>query len=157
MLLSFSAFYAPLQKTAKIEVYAPAHHPPPLLRGFRVHILICRGSGLPPFFLLSPANSYDAPLAKRLLAGAVHSYQIHSRIVRLYAAYWILRLISWIHSVLGAIAVILWNTKNRKTAHACLLPGREKNLGNAAVSNASLDAFFSSFICNVPLCVAGLK
>jgi hypothetical protein len=37
--------------------HAPAHHPRPLLRGFRVHTLICRGSGLPLFFLLSPANS----------------------------------------------------------------------------------------------------
>jgi hypothetical protein len=36
--------------------HAPAHHPRPLLRGFRVHTLICRGSGLPLFFLLSPAN-----------------------------------------------------------------------------------------------------
>ncbi len=33
--------------------HAPAHHPLPLLRGFRVHTLICRGSGLPLFFLLS--------------------------------------------------------------------------------------------------------
>src|SRR6266566_2927723 len=28
--------------------HAPAHHPRPLLRGFRVHTLICRGSCLPP-------------------------------------------------------------------------------------------------------------
>jgi len=48
--------------------HAPAHHPRPLLRGFRVHTLICRGSGLPLFFLLSPANSHDAPFARRLLA-----------------------------------------------------------------------------------------
>ena len=34
--------------------HAPAHHPRSLLRGFRVHTLICRGSGLPLFFLLSP-------------------------------------------------------------------------------------------------------
>ncbi len=39
--------------------HAPAHHPLPLLRGFRVHTLICRGSGLPLFFLLSPANSHS--------------------------------------------------------------------------------------------------
>jgi hypothetical protein len=51
--------------------HAPAHHPLPLLRGFRVHTLICRGSGLSLFFLLSPANSHDAPFAQRLLAGAV--------------------------------------------------------------------------------------
>lgn len=45
--------------------HAPAHHPRSLLRGFRVHTLICRGSGLPLFFLLSPANSHDAPFAQR--------------------------------------------------------------------------------------------
>ena len=77
--------------------HAPAHHPRPLLRGFRVHTLICRGSGLPLFFLLSPANSHDAPFAQRLLAGAVRFYQIRPRIVRLDAAYWGLRLIAWIN------------------------------------------------------------
>jgi hypothetical protein len=30
--------------------HAPAQHPRPLLRGYRVHTLICRGSGLPLFF-----------------------------------------------------------------------------------------------------------
>jgi hypothetical protein len=34
--------------------HAPAQHPRPLLRGYRVHTLLCRGSGLPVFFLLSP-------------------------------------------------------------------------------------------------------
>jgi hypothetical protein len=46
--------------------HAPAHHPRPLLLGYRVHTLICRGSGLPLFFLLSPAHAHDAPFAKRL-------------------------------------------------------------------------------------------
>src|SRR5947209_17314328 len=32
--------------------HAPAHHPRSLLLGYRVHTLICRGSGLPLFFLL---------------------------------------------------------------------------------------------------------
>jgi hypothetical protein len=66
--------------------HAPAHHPRPLLRGFRVHTLICRGSGLPLFFLLAPAHCHDAPFAPRLLAGAVRLYQIRPRIIRLDAA-----------------------------------------------------------------------
>jgi hypothetical protein len=33
--------------------HAPAQHPRPFLRGYRVHTLLCRGSGLPLFFLLS--------------------------------------------------------------------------------------------------------
>ena len=46
--------------------HAPAHHPRPLLHGYRVHTLLCRGSGLPVQFLLSPANCHDAPFARPL-------------------------------------------------------------------------------------------
>jgi hypothetical protein len=91
--------------------HAPAQHPRPLLRGYRVHTLICRGSGLPLFFLLSPANSHDAPFAQPLLAWAVHLYQIRPHVIRLDAAYWGLRLIAWLHTILGAVAVIPWNPK----------------------------------------------
>jgi DDE family transposase len=86
--------------------HAPAQHPRPLLRGYRVHTLICRGSGLPLFFLLSPANTHDAPFARPLLAWAVQLYRIRPCVIRLDAAYWGLRLIAWIHGVLGAVAVI---------------------------------------------------
>jgi transposase len=103
-----------------------------------VHTLICRGSGLPLFFLLSPANSHDAPFAQRLLAGAVRLYQIRPCIVRLDAAYWGLRLISWIHAVLGAIAVIPWNPKNQKN-RSCLPPTWTKEeLGK----RSSIERFF---------------
>src|SRR5438046_1478461 len=54
--------------------HAPAHHPRPLLRGYRVHTLLCRGSGLPIFFLLSPANLHDAPFARLLLEWALRLY-----------------------------------------------------------------------------------
>ncbi|HCF83754.1 MAG TPA: hypothetical protein DEV72_00940 [Ktedonobacter sp.] len=101
--------------------HTPAQHPRPLLRGYRVHTLICRGSGLPIFFLLSPANSHDAPFAQPLLAWAVHLYQIRPRFIRLDAAYWGLRLIAWIHTVLGAVAVIPWNPKRQKN-RTCLPP-----------------------------------
>ena len=130
--------------------HAPAHHPLPLLRGFRVHTLICRGSGLPLFFLLSPANSHDAPFAKRLLAGAVHLYQIHPRIIRLDAAYWGLRLISWIHVVLGAIAVIPWNPKNQKN-RSCLPPTRDQRRTRQAEQHrALLWTCFSLFPSSTP-------
>jgi transposase len=101
--------------------HAPAHHPRLLLRGFRVHTLICRGSGLPLFFLLSPANLHDAPFAQRLLTWAVRLYQIHPYIVRLDAAYWGLRLIAWIHAALGAVAIIPWNPGRQKN-RSCLPP-----------------------------------
>jgi len=94
--------------------HAPAHHPRPLLRGYRVHTLLCRGSGLPLLFLLSPANAHDVPFARPLLTWAVRLYGIRPRLVRLDAGYWGLRLIAWIHVVLGAVAVIPWNPKRQK-------------------------------------------
>ncbi len=137
--------------------HAPAQHPRPLLHGYRVHTLLCRGSGLPLFFLLSRANVHDAPFAQPLLQWALHLYSIHPRVIRLDAAYWGLRLIAWIHNVLGAVAVIPFPgiPNGRKTALAFLPPGRKRNSANAAPSNASLVASSSSFICNVRLCVAG--
>jgi Transposase DDE domain len=101
--------------------HAPAHHPRSLLRGFRVHTLICRGSGLPLFFLLAPAHPHDARFAQPLLAWAQRLYLIRPRIIRLDAAYWGLRLIAWIHGVLGAVAIIPWNPKRQKN-RSCLPP-----------------------------------
>jgi len=86
--------------------HAPHHHARPLLRGYRVHTLLCRGSGLPVLFLLSPANLHDAPFARPLLEWALWLYDLHPRIVRLDAGYWGLRLITWIHTTLGAVAVV---------------------------------------------------
>jgi transposase len=101
--------------------HAPAHHPRPLLRGYRVHTLLCRGSGLPVHFLVSPANVHDAPFARPLLETALHLYHLRPRVIRLDAGYWGLRLIAWIHSVLGALAVIPWNPKRQKN-RSCLPP-----------------------------------
>src|SRR6266699_2488753 len=101
--------------------HAPAQHARPLLRGYRVHTLLCRGSGLPIFYLLSPANVHDAPFARPLLEWAVRLYAIRPRIIRLDAAYWGLRLIAWIHATLHAVAVIPWNPKRQKN-RSCLPP-----------------------------------
>jgi hypothetical protein len=65
--------------------HSPAHHPRPLLRGSRVHTLLFRGSGLPRLFLLSPANTHDAPFARPLLEVAVRLYDLRPRVVRLDA------------------------------------------------------------------------
>ncbi len=101
--------------------HAPAQHPRPLLRGYRVHTLLCRGSGLPIFFLLSRANVHDAPFARPLLEWAMHLYHLRPRVIRLDAAYWGLRLIAWIHATLGAVAVVPWNPKRQKN-RSCLPP-----------------------------------
>jgi transposase len=94
--------------------HAPAHHPRPLVRGFRLHTLLCRGAGVPLLFLLSPANAHDAPFARPLLEYAVRLFQICPRRIRLDAGYRGLTLIAWIHTVLGTIAVIPWNPKRQK-------------------------------------------
>jgi transposase len=118
--------------------HAPAQHPRPLLRGYRVHTLLCRGSGLPVFFLLSPANVHDAPFARPLLEWAVRLYPIHPHIIRLDAAYWGLRLIAWIHATLRAVAVIPWNPKRQKN-RSCLPPTwTNEELGK----RSSIERFF---------------
>ncbi len=118
--------------------HAPAQHPRSLLRGYRVHTLLCRGSGLPVFFLLSRANVHDAPFARPLLEWAVHLYHIRPRVIRLDAAYWGLRLMAWIHSVLGAVAVVPWNPKRQKN-RSCLPPTWTKEeLGK----RSSIERFF---------------
>jgi transposase len=101
--------------------HAPHHHARALLCGYRVHTLLCRGSGLPLLFLLSPANVHDAPFARPLLELAVRLYGLRPRIVRLDAGYWGLRLIAWIHTALGAVAVVPWNPKRQKN-RTCLPP-----------------------------------
>ena len=101
--------------------HAPAHHPTAFLQGFRLHTLLCRGSGLPVAFRLAPANQHDAPFARPLLALAVRLYGLRVRTVRLDAAYWGPALIAWIHTALGAVAVIPWNPKRTKD-RSCLPP-----------------------------------
>ncbi|HEV8192296.1 MAG TPA: transposase [Ktedonobacterales bacterium] len=91
--------------------HAPAHHPRPLLLGYRLPTLLCRGTGLPLLFLLSPANVHDAPFARPLLELAVRLFALRPRVVRLDAGYWGLKLIAWIHTVLGAQAVIPWKSQ----------------------------------------------
>ena len=122
-------------------------------RGFRVHTLICRGSGLPIFFLLSPANSHDAPFAQRLLAGAVRLYQIRPRIIRLDAAYWGLRLIAWIHAVLGAVAIIPWNPKRQKNRSGLPPTWTKEELGKRSAIERFFGRVFLFFhLQRPPLC-----
>lgn len=101
--------------------HAPAHHPGPYLRGYRAHTLLCRGSGLPLFCIVAPANSHDAPFAKLLRAWAARLYGLRPRRIRMDAAHWGLALIHWLHAALGAVAVIPCNPKTQKQRD-CLPP-----------------------------------
>jgi hypothetical protein len=93
--------------------HAPHHHPRQLLWGYRVHTLLCRGSGLPLLGFVAPANGHAVPFAQPLLAAAVRLYRLRPRVVRLDAGYWGLRLLAWIHTTLGAVAIIPWNPKRQ--------------------------------------------
>lgn len=93
--------------------HAPAHHPRPLLLGYRVHTVLCRGSGLPLMFQVAPAHHHDAPFARPLLERCQQWLGLTPHIVRLDAGYWGLQLIAWIHQTLGAVAVVSWNPKNQ--------------------------------------------
>ena len=118
--------------------HAPAQHPRPLLRGYRVHTLLCRGSGLPIFYLLSPANVHDAPFARPLLEWARaplrHSPAHHPPGRRLLGP--------TSHCLdpptLHATAVIPWNAKRQKN-RSCLPPTWTKEeLGK----RSSIERFF---------------
>jgi len=101
--------------------HAPAPHPTAFLRGYRVHTLLCRGSGLPLFFRVAPANGHDAPFAQPLFATAVALSHLRPRVTRLDAAYWGRTLIAWIHTALGTVVVIPFNPKATKDL-SCLPP-----------------------------------
>jgi len=121
--------------------HAPAQHATRFLQGFRVHILLCRGSGLPVLFLLSPAHQHDTPFARPLLTWAVHLYSLRPRIVRLDAASW-------------GLALIHWTTRHRCRAHrtptapASRPPGPRMNWASAAALRASLAGSSSSSVCS---------
>src|SRR5205823_11074555 len=67
-----------------------------------------------------------------------HLSHLHPRVIRLDAAYWGLRLIGWIHSVLGAVAIVPCNPKRQKN-RSCLPPTCTKaELGK----RSSIERFF---------------
>ena len=61
-----------------------------------------------------PRVLHGAPFARPLLAWAVRLFQVRPRVIRLDAGYSGLKLIAWIHLVLGARAVLPWNPKRQK-------------------------------------------
>ena len=119
--------------------HAPTHHPRPFLRGYRPHTLLCRGTGLPLVFRLSPANVHDAPFARPLLELAVRLLALRPRVVRLDAGYWGLTLIAWIHTALHARAVIPWNPKRQKRRDGLPPTWTAEELGK----RTSIERFFS--------------
>jgi hypothetical protein len=86
----------------------------------------------------------------------VRLYGLRPRIVRLDAGYWGLRLIAWIHTVLGAVAVVPWNPKRQKN-RSCLPPTwTAEELGKRTSIERFFGRVFSLFGCfrlqRPPLC-----
>jgi transposase len=127
--------------------HAPAHHRTRFLLGYRVHTLLCRGSGLPVFFRLAPANGHDAPFARPLLHTAVTLYHLRPRVVRLDAAYWGVALIAWIHTTLGAVAVIPFNPKRIKNRSRLAPAWTAAELGK----RSAIERFFGRLFRVFPL------
>lgn len=122
--------------------HAPAHHPRPLLLGYRLHTLLCRGTGLPLVFLLSRANLHDAPFARPFLELGVRLFALRPRVVRLDAGYWGLKLIAWIHSTLHARAVIPWNPKRQRRRDGLPPTWTAEELGK----RTSIERFFGRML-----------
>jgi hypothetical protein len=77
-------------------------------------------------------------------------------VIRLDAGYWGLRLIAWIHTTLGAVAVIPWNPKRQKN-RSCLPPTwTADELGKRAAIERFFARIFSLFgvfrLQRPPLC-----
>jgi hypothetical protein len=80
-----------------------------------------------------------------LLALARQLSQVRPRVVRLDAGYWSLRLLAWIHTALGAVAVVPWNPKNQKQ-RSCLPPTWTKEeLGKRSAIERFFGRVFSLF------------
>ena len=93
---------------------------------------------MPLLFRLSPANVHDAPFARPLLELALQWLAVRPRVVRLDAAYWGLKLIAWIHTVLRAAAVIPWNPKRQKRRDGLPPTWTAEELGK----RSSIERFF---------------
>jgi hypothetical protein len=81
-----------------------------------------------------------------LLTNARWTYaELGARVDRLDAGYWGLRLIHWIHTVLGAVALVPWNPKRQRN-RACLPPTwTAEELGKRTSSERFFGRVFSRF------------
>lgn len=84
--------------------------------GSKVHTLLDRAARLPLFFLISPANANDLPFAFPLLWFGRFVLRLPIHVVRADGAYWGLRLVRFIITVIGAHPIIPFNRKKQPLA-----------------------------------------
>jgi Transposase DDE domain len=119
----------------------PCSRPPspaPLARLSPAYAAVLRHRPAPALPVLSPANVHDAPFGRSLLELVVRLLHLRPRVIRLDAAYWGLKLIAWMHTALGAIAVIPWNPKRQKRRDGLPPTWTAEELGKCA----SIERFF---------------
>lgn len=85
----------------------------PRIFGYKIHSVICRWSYLPLFFVITPANAADGPLAIPLLAATVLLYGLKVWIVRADAAYFNYAFLGFVRNVLGASPVVDYNLRRK--------------------------------------------
>lgn len=81
--------------------------------GYKVHTLLDRHARLPIFFLLSSANRNDLPFAYPLLWAGRFLLRLPIHVVRADGAYWGLRLVRFIVTVIKAHPIIPFNRKKQ--------------------------------------------
>jgi hypothetical protein len=106
--------------------------------GYKIHTLLDRVSGLPIFFLVSPANRHDLPLAYWVLWLARNLFKLPLRIVRADAAYWSLSFIKFMVN-LGAQPTIPFNRKRQPLKQIRWLVQKGFHYGTRAI----IERFFA--------------
>lgn len=81
--------------------------------GYKVHTLLDRHARLPIFFLLSSANRNDLPFAYPLLWLGRFLFRLPIHVVRADGAYWGLKLVRFIVTVIKARPIIPFNRKKQ--------------------------------------------
>jgi len=81
--------------------------------GYKVHTILCRWSYLPLFFVVTPANCNDGPLAIPMFTAVVLLYHLRILIVRADAAYFNYQFLGFVHHVLRASVNVDYNLRRQ--------------------------------------------
>jgi len=81
--------------------------------GYKVHTILCRWSYLPLFFVVTPANCNDGPLAIPMFIAVVLLYHLRIHIVRADAAYFNYAFLGFIRDVLHASVNVDYNLRRQ--------------------------------------------
>jgi len=81
--------------------------------GYKVHTILCRWSYRPLFFVVTPANCHDGPLAIPMFMAVVWLYQLSIRAVWADAAYFNYTFLNFVHHVLHASVNVDYNLRRQ--------------------------------------------